>query len=111
MIRIFLVDDHTVLRHGMRALLADRPGLAVVGEAGNGRDLFDQLPTTAADVVLLDVKMPSMGAAEITRQLREKYPATQVPEQPHAAERGGGWLRIWPHCVGTCPPSENRFCW
>lgn len=78
MIRIFLVDDHTVLRHGMKALLADRPGLTVVGEAGNGEDLFEQLPTTAADVVLLDISMPGMCAAEITRQLREQYPAVQV---------------------------------
>ena len=78
MIRIFLVDDHTVLRHGLRALLADRLGLAVVGEAGSGRDLLDQLLTTAADVVLLDLNMPGMGAMEITRQLREEYPDVQV---------------------------------
>ncbi|WP_083937657.1 response regulator [Hymenobacter aerophilus] len=78
MIRVFLVDDHTVLRHGMRILLANRPGLCVVGEAGSGPDLFEQLPTTPTDVVLLDIHLPGMGATAITRQLREQYPGVQV---------------------------------
>ena len=78
MIRVFLVDDHTVLRHGMRLLLTDRPGLSVVGEASNGQELFEQLPTTPADVVLLDVNLPGMDAPTITRQLVAQYPAVQV---------------------------------
>ena len=78
MIRVFLVDDHAVLRDGMRLLLADQPGLRIVGEAGNGQALFDQLPTSPADVVLLDLNLPGMSAPAITRQLSEQYPAVQV---------------------------------
>jgi DNA-binding NarL/FixJ family response regulator len=78
MIRIFLVDDHTVLRSGMRSLLADQPGLSVVGEASNGLELLEQLPTTPTDVVLLDVNMPGMDGPETARQLRERYPHVQI---------------------------------
>lgn len=69
-----------MLRTGLRKLLADRPGLAVVGEAGNGHELLAQLPTTPADVVLLDQNMPGVDGAETARQLREHYPAVRVLE-------------------------------
>ena len=78
MIRVFLVDDHTVLRHGLRLLLAGHPGLAVVGEAGNGLELLAQLPTIPADVVLLDFNMPGMDGPETTRQLGTHYPHIQL---------------------------------
>lgn len=78
MIRVFLVDDHTVLRRGLRLLLADQPGLVVVGEAGNGLELLEQLPATPADVVLLDINVPGMDGEETTRRLHEQYPAAFV---------------------------------
>lgn len=77
-IRVFLVDDHALLRTGLRLLLADQPGLCVVGEANDGRELLAQLPTTPANVVLLDLNMPGMGGVETTQQLRAHYPAVQV---------------------------------
>ncbi len=78
MIHIFLVDDHAVLRTGLKPLLSSQPGLSVVGEASNGLELLEQLPTTPADVVLLDVNMPGIDSAEITHQLAEHYPAVNV---------------------------------
>ena len=78
MIRVFLVDDHTVLRSGLRSLLADQPALSVVGEAGNGLELLEQLPNTPTDVVLLDVNMPGMDGPETARQLQEHYPEVQI---------------------------------
>ena len=78
MIRVFLVDDHTVLRTGLRSLLVEQPGLSVVGEAGNGQELLDQLPETPADVVLLDINMPVMDGPETARQLRIAYPEVTV---------------------------------
>ncbi|ALW85211.1 hypothetical protein AUC43_08950 [Hymenobacter sedentarius] len=78
MIRVLLVDDHAILRSGLRSLLADQPGLEVVGEAGSGEQLLQLLPTTPADVVLLDLNMPGMEGIEIIRQLRAHHPAVQV---------------------------------
>lgn len=78
MTRLFIVDDHTVLREGLHNLLADEPGLIVVGEASNGQQLLDQLPTTPADVVLLDLHMPGLGGLATTRRLKEEFPDVRV---------------------------------
>ena len=60
MIRLFLVDDHPVLRDGLRALFQQGPLLQVVDEAENGEQLLAQLPATPCDVVLLDLHMPGL---------------------------------------------------
>lgn len=78
MIRVFLVDDHTVLRTGLRTLLADQPALTVVGEAGNGLELLAQLPDAPADVVLLDINMPQLDGAATAQQLQEQYPEIKI---------------------------------
>jgi len=78
MIRIFLVDDHALVRAGLRLLLSSQPDLTIVGEAGNGLELLAQLPTTPTDVVLLDLNMPGMDGPETARQLREHYPDVHV---------------------------------
>ena len=78
MIRVFIVDDHTLIRDGLRALLTADPLFEVVGEAGNGQDLLDQLPTVAADVVLLDLNMPVLDGLATTHRLREEYPDLRI---------------------------------
>jgi DNA-binding NarL/FixJ family response regulator len=78
MIRVFLVDDHHIVRSGLHLLLSAQPDLEIVGEASNGLDLLAQLPTTPADVVLLDVNMPGMDGPETARQLRVQYPDIRV---------------------------------
>ena len=78
MIRIFLVDDHQVVRSGLRLLLATQPDLDIVGEASNGLELLAQLPTTPTDVVLLDVNMPGMDGPETARQLRKQYQEVRI---------------------------------
>ena len=74
MIRVFIVDDHTLIRDGLRALLQADPAFAVVGEAGNGQALLDQLPAVAADVVLLDLNMPVLDQLPTTHRLRPTTP-------------------------------------
>ena len=78
MIRVFIVDDHTLIRDGLRALLAAEPLFEVVGEADNGQVLLDQLPTVATDVVLLDLNMPVLDGLATTHRLREEYPHLRI---------------------------------
>ena len=89
MIRLFLVDDHTVLRDGLRALLAEEPGLQLVGEAADGQQLLDQLPTIPTDVVLLDLNMPVLDGLATTHRLQAEFPQVRVlilsmVEHPHS---------------------------
>jgi DNA-binding NarL/FixJ family response regulator len=78
MIRLFLVDDHAVLREGLRMLLAQEPGFSIVGEATNGQELLDQLPTTPTDVVLLDLNMPVLGGVATAERLHLDYPSLRI---------------------------------
>ncbi|WP_151086709.1 response regulator [Hymenobacter baengnokdamensis] len=78
MTRIFLVDDHTIVRDGLRALLANEPDIEVVGEANNGQELLNRLPATPADVVLLDANMPVLDGLATTQRLHTEYPQIRV---------------------------------
>ena len=77
-IRIFLADDHPVVRDGLVAILSTQPDFAVVGQAGNGRSTIDQVAETKPDVVLLDIEMPGMDGVETLRQLRAANPSERV---------------------------------
>ncbi|MGI4759938.1 MAG: response regulator [Janthinobacterium lividum] len=76
--RIFLVDDHTIVRDGLRALLANEPDIAIVGEASNGQELLDRLATTPADVVMLDANMPVLDGLATTLRLRTEFPQVRI---------------------------------
>lgn len=68
-IRVFLVDDQQLVRGGFRMLVDSQPDMTVVGEAGDGAEAVQQLAVTAADVVLMDVRMPRMDGVEATRSI------------------------------------------
>lgn len=68
--RILLVDDHPMMRHGMRQILELEDDLHVVGEAGNGQEALDQIASLQPDLVLLDNNMPHMNGLETLRRLR-----------------------------------------
>ena len=78
MIRLFLVDDHPIVRDGLRLLLAREPSLVVVGEAGHGQELLDRLPATPADVIVLDLNMPVLDGLATTLRLRTEFPDVKI---------------------------------
>jgi len=77
-LRILLVDDHTVVRQGLRKVLEERPDWVVVAEAGNGRDAVKQADEVRPDVAIVDVAMPLLNGIEATRQIVRRSPSTRV---------------------------------
>ena len=67
--RILIVDDHEVVRQGVRTILKSRPQWEVVGEAANGKEALDQAKKLDADVIIMDITMPEMSGIEATREL------------------------------------------
>jgi DNA-binding NarL/FixJ family response regulator len=77
-LRIFLADDHEVVRLGLRTLLEAGTGWSVVGEASNGRDAVDRVRDLKPDVVVMDLTMPQLNGLEATRQILREGPRTSV---------------------------------
>jgi two-component system response regulator NreC len=78
MIRILLADDHALVRHGFRMILAAQPDMEIAGEAGNGREAVELAQKLKPDVVVMDVTMPELNGIEATRRLIELSPRTRV---------------------------------
>ena len=68
-IRVFLVDDHPIICEGLRAVLEADEGIEVVGEAHTGEDALIQIPSSSANIILMDVKLPGIDGIEAIRQL------------------------------------------
>jgi two-component system response regulator NreC len=76
--RVLLVDDHTIVREGLRALLAESPDVEVVGEAADGHEALRKARELRPDVVVMDLLMPGMGGLEATRAIRQELPGVEV---------------------------------
>jgi len=77
-INILLVDDHQVVREGLRSMLELESDLKVVGEAADAREALPQIELLSPEVVLMDIKMPGVDGIELTRQVRQKNPSCNV---------------------------------
>lgn len=77
-IRVLLVDDHAILRKGIRALLSTEPDIEVVGEAGDGQEALAQVDALGPDVVLMDLVMPNVDGIEATRRVTAQHPGVRV---------------------------------
>jgi DNA-binding NarL/FixJ family response regulator len=78
MIRVFLADDHAVVRDGLRYILEAQADITVVGEAANGLDAVTQVRNLKPDVVVMDIAMPKLNGIEASGQIRKELPKTQV---------------------------------
>jgi DNA-binding NarL/FixJ family response regulator len=77
-VRILLVDDHEVVRHGLAAFLQNEPDLRVVGQAASGAEAVEIAGRLNPDVVVMDVTMPGMDGIEATRVIKERQPGARV---------------------------------
>src|SRR5260221_62730 len=77
-IRVLLADDHTVVRQGLRALLAAEEDIEIVGEAENGRQAIQLVKKLLPDVAVIDIAMPGLNGLEATRQITRSVPTTKV---------------------------------
>lgn len=77
-LRILLVDDHAMVRQGLRGILGSYPGLEVIGEAKNGEDALTLAVEQSPDIVLMDINMPTMDGITATKRMKEVLPGAIV---------------------------------
>ena len=76
--RVFLADDHAVVREGLKALINAQPGMEVIGEAADGQAALDAATQLQPDVVVMDISMPGLSGAKATQRLKQACPRVKV---------------------------------
>jgi DNA-binding NarL/FixJ family response regulator len=71
---VFLLDDHEIVRRGVRELLESQPDIEIVGEAGTAEEAYGRIPATTPDVALLDLRLPDGDGIEVCREIRSRHP-------------------------------------
>jgi DNA-binding NarL/FixJ family response regulator len=77
-VRLMVVDDHKIMRLGLRGMLETQPDFVVVGEAGNGVEALQTAKVEQPDVIVMDINMPKMNGVEATKRIKAELPKIQV---------------------------------
>ena len=77
-LRILLADDHRIVRDGLRLLIDKEPGMLVVGEAANGKEVLAKARELKPDIVVMDLSMPELNGLQATQRLKEEFPGIKV---------------------------------
>ena len=78
MIRLLIIDDHEMVREGLKAMLTAEPDFEIVGDAANAEQAFELLERLRPDVILLDIRLPGVSGIDVCRTVTERYPETAV---------------------------------
>jgi NarL family two-component system response regulator LiaR len=78
MIRVLVVDDHAILRDGIRSILESQDDIIVIGEASDGVEALEYVKRLMPDIVLMDISMPKINGLEATRLIKERFPSVKV---------------------------------
>ncbi|GJQ20295.1 MAG: DNA-binding response regulator [Bacteroidia bacterium] len=78
MIRVFVADDHPVVREGLKQIMARFPDIQIVGEAGSGQEVVDRVDPSQVDLVVLDLNMPGRDGFEVLHTLRRTHPSLRI---------------------------------
>ena len=78
MIRLLIIDDHEMVREGLKAMLTAEPDFEIVGDAANAEQAFELIERLRPDVILLDVRLPGVSGIDVCRTVTERYPETAV---------------------------------
>ncbi|MDN5200177.1 response regulator transcription factor [Fulvivirgaceae bacterium BMA10] len=77
-IKVFVVDDHAIVREGIKAMFKNAPDMELVGEAENGDETIEKLKYMSPDVILLDIVMPGINGIQLTKLIKQAYPHIQI---------------------------------
>ncbi len=77
-IRVLIVDDHTIVREGVRLLLEAQPDIEVVGEAADGQEAVELMRQLKPDLVLMDIQMPKLNGMDATRAIKQEFPQAHI---------------------------------
>ena len=116
-IRVFITDDHQIVRRGIRQLLSTEKGIEVVGEASNGREAIAGVEELKPDIVLMDLVMPVMDGIEAIRQIKAGKTSTQIlvltsfatDDKVFPAIKAGTFSRPAKSTVGSRLPCRATF--